>query len=68
MNKTIKGALFCSAFVAGYGLLFHYLKVIPNDWVSVIMWLPFYISPIWAVAGYSLFTERGKNNGNLEKY
>jgi len=60
MNKLFRGALICSAVVVGFGLLFHYLTVKPNDWGAVALWIPLYISPIWGIAGFSYLTERRK--------
>jgi len=60
MNRTLKGALICSLVVVAFGILFHYYNVTPNDWKAVTLWLPVYISPIWAIAGISMLSERKK--------
>jgi len=61
MNKTIRGAFICSLVVVAFGSLFHYYNVSPQDWGAVALWLPVYVSPIWGVAGYSVFSERSKD-------
>jgi len=53
--NVFRGAIICSLIVMTYGLLFHYYLVTPHNWSLVFMWLPIYISPIWGVAGLSLF-------------
>jgi len=60
MNKKIVGPLICSFIVGGFAILFHLLNVTPNNWNAFFMWLPFYISPIWGVAGISWLSERRK--------
>ncbi len=60
MKTLFRGALICSLVVAGFGVLFHYYNVTPNDWAAVAMWIPIYISPIWGIAGWSHFSNRKK--------
>ena len=61
MEKVLRSALICSLVVGAYAIAFHGINVIPNNWGSVFMWLPIYVSPIWGIAGVSYLTERGKD-------
>lgn len=59
-NHPFKMALICSVVIGSYCFLFHGIKVLPHDWGAVAMWIPVYISPLWAVAGASSLSERRK--------
>jgi len=59
--NPFKGALICSLVVVAYGLIYHGIKVTPNNWGLVALWLPVYISPFWAGACVSYRSERRKN-------
>ena len=60
MNKVFRSALIASLIVVTYGLMYHGSNVSPTNWAAAIMWLPLYISPLWAIAGASYYSERGK--------
>lgn len=60
MGKLLVGALVSSLVVVLFGLSWHGLRVSPNDWQAVVMWLPLYVAPIWGFAGASYLSERGK--------
>ncbi len=53
-----RGAIITSVVVVLFGMMFHYYNVTPHDWGAVALWLPVYISPIWAISGFSWFTQR----------
>jgi len=60
MNKIFRSALVVSFIVGAYAIGFHSYHNIPNDWGAFLLWIPLYISPIWALAGASYLSERGE--------
>lgn len=58
--NPFKGSLIVSIIIIIFGALIHYTSVKPNNWGAFLLWIPVYISPMWALAGASWVSERGK--------
>ena len=65
-NHPFKMSLLVSIFISGFAMLFHNICVKPTDLASLLLWIPLYVSPTFAIAGLSYLSEKKevRNNGN----